>query len=114
MKSFTTEIVAVIVTIVSSITAWQLGGRQKAKNDKTDVVATGAGELIKSMQHLLEEARKTVEDQRSQNHECEDELKKVNERLNLRENEVRDLNLRVDELELKLLRHEKNDSRTDK
>lgn len=54
MNEYYSQILITIGAVISTITAWNLGGKQKHKNDSTDSITKGTGSLIGSLEKLVE------------------------------------------------------------
>jgi polyhydroxyalkanoate synthesis regulator phasin len=68
------EIAIAITGVVTSTTAWFLGGRQRAKADSTDTLTKGADQIVETSNKLLGRLDSMLEEERSHRAMCEKSL----------------------------------------
>jgi hypothetical protein len=86
------EIAIGVTGLVTSMTAWFLGGRQRTKNDSTDTLTKGADQIVETSNKLLGRLDAMLEEERSHRAMCEKALSEHKAMLD-------ELNIKVKQLE---------------
>jgi hypothetical protein len=67
-------VIAGATTLVSTIAAWVMGGRQATKSTEKDALTKGADQIVETSGKLLITLEKMVEDERTHRIDCETKL----------------------------------------
>jgi len=94
MKEYTSEIILIISGIVSAVTAWKLGGKQKMKATERQSLTKGADQIVDTSSKLLDRLELMLEQETQHRENCEKSLRQ-HEKL------IADLRFEVNELKLK-------------
>ena len=96
MKEHYAQIMLIIGGIITTITAWNLGGKQKHRNENTDSITKGTDSLIGSLEKLVkimeENLQKEVERtqiEREHRDACEKSLASHKKMINELQKEVK-------------------------
>lgn len=54
MNEYYSQILIVLGGVITTVTAWNLGGKQNAKSSETDSIAKGTDSLIGSLEKMVE------------------------------------------------------------
>jgi len=99
MKEYYSDIAIATAGVITAAGAWFLGGRQKNKNHSDEVLTRGADQivdtsnkLLETLQHLLQEERNRVREEREHREMCEKSLKEHKDMIEV-------LNMKVKKLE---------------
>jgi ribosomal protein L7/L12 len=87
-----------VVGLVTTIAAWSLGGRHKARNEYSDSITAGTDKivdtskkLLETMEAMLEQERERVNVERDHRELCESSLKEHKKLLDNLKREVEEL-----------------------
>lgn len=88
-----TEIILTATGLVTTITAWFLGGKHKveaekkiAQNNSYDPITRGADNIVSATERLIDRLEKLLEEERVHRATCEEKLQEFERRLNERLN----------------------------
>lgn len=92
---YKTEILAGIITIVTGIVSWRLGGKQAAKSQTNDSITSGtdkivdtSNKLIDRMESILKQEQERTSIEREHRENCESKLKAYEEKLKHNQKEI--------------------------
>lgn len=106
MADYKTEIltgaIAVVTTLVATISAYHYGGKQKNKNgalsvrnDRYESISRGADTIVETSEKLLKNLYNLIEKEQKKTHDCELRLKKQDEKIELQEQRIEELEKRM-------------------
>ena len=81
MKEHLSEIIITATGVMTTASAWMLGGRQKSKNETRDTLTRGADQLVDTSKKLLKIAEEAAKAERERTHECQKKLAELRNRV---------------------------------
>ena len=60
MKDYLGEIIITLAGIITTYAAWQMGGKQSAKNDSNTSITSGTDKMISTLEKLIEIANEGI------------------------------------------------------
>lgn len=75
MSDYKSEILISLAGIVTSITAWILGGKQSSKNQTKDTLTAGADRIVETSNKLLTRLEQMLDEETKHKENCEKSLK---------------------------------------
>jgi ornithine cyclodeaminase/alanine dehydrogenase-like protein (mu-crystallin family) len=75
MDSNTTQLIIASSGILTTVSAWILGGRKKAKIDSLTIVSDGADKLVDSTLKLVDRLEQYLSEEKQHTNKCEERLK---------------------------------------
>lgn len=85
------ELTIAIVGVLTTASAWFLGGKQKAKNDHNDILTKGANQIVESSNRLVEMLERLLEEERKHRTACEDLLLDHKKQINAMNKKIEEL-----------------------
>ena len=82
MDNHTGIIVTGIIGVVTTATAWALGGKQKAQNDTTETIAKGADQIVDTSNKLLDTLQTMLQEERQHRAKCEAGIEELRKEVN--------------------------------
>lgn len=112
MKEQSNDILLALIAtgtgIVTTITAWVWGGRQKNKNERTDAITRGTDKIVETSNRMLDrlnemviKAQEAAEIEREHRNYCEKELSKIRKEFTRIKSDNQKLIKRIEQLESK-------------
>lgn len=67
-------IITGVVGVVTTVTAWLMGGKQNAQAQKDDVITKGTDQIVETSNKLLQTLEQMLNEERSHRVNCENSL----------------------------------------
>jgi chromosome segregation ATPase len=102
MKEYYSEIAITVAGVITTASAWFLGGKQNHKNASDEVLTRGADQIVDTSNKLLETLKQLLDEERQRStaavkhhQECETSLREHKQLLDKLNRRIRELEKKV-------------------